>query len=107
MAKGGGPGELSCGVEAVYCKNAWWLLLFLTEDVAKLSVTDPRSILHHGRKHRLKIAAGAADYLEHLRRSSLLLQCLVALARQQRNLLVYATNGRRAATRDLWRIAVL
>ena len=43
-------------------------------DIAKLGVADANGILQHGCKHRLKIAGGAADDLQHLRRGCLLLQ---------------------------------
>ena len=42
-------------------------------DIAELGIADANGILQHGRKHWLKIAGRAADNLEHLRRSRLLL----------------------------------
>ena len=45
-----------------------------TVDVSKLGVANANRVLQHGRKHRLKIAGGAADNLKHLRRGRLLLQ---------------------------------
>ena len=42
-------------------------------DIPKLSVTDADGFLQHGGKHWLKIAGRAADDLEHLRCSGLLL----------------------------------
>ena len=76
-------------------------------DAAELSVADADGFLQYRLKNRQKVAWKTADDLEDFGGSRLLLQRLVALARQQRNLLVFATNGRRTATRDLWRIAVL
>ena len=69
------------------------------EDNSEFGVADAYGFGEHCFKHRLKIAGRATDNLEHLRGGSLLLLApLVALACQQRNLLVFATNGRRAAT---------
>jgi len=47
-----------------------------TENVAELSVTDPRGISKHGCKHRLKITGRATDNLKNLGGSSLLIQRL-------------------------------
>ena len=46
---------------------------FTAVDGAKLGVAETDCVLQHGRKHRLKIAGGATDNLEHLRRCRLLL----------------------------------
>ena len=44
-----------------------------TKDIAEVGITNPRSILQHGREHWLKIARRAADNLKHLGGSRLLL----------------------------------
>ena len=44
-----------------------------TEDVAEVGVTNPRSILQHGRKYWLKVAGGAAYNLKYFGGGSLLL----------------------------------
>ena len=43
-------------------------------DIAERGVANPDRILEHGSKYRLKITGRAADNLEHLRSSGLLLQ---------------------------------
>ena len=43
-------------------------------DISKLGVADADGVLQHRCKHRLKVAGGAADDLQHLRCRSLLLQ---------------------------------
>ena len=53
--------------------NKMQSIAILTVDVAEVGVADARSILQHGREHRLKVAGRAADNLKHLGRSSLLL----------------------------------
>ena len=52
------------------------LLTIPPVDVPKGGVAKPNGFLKHGGKYRLKIAGGATDNLEHLRRGSLLLQRL-------------------------------
>ncbi len=44
-----------------------------TEDVAEFGVTNPRSILQHGREYWLKVAGRAAYNLKYFGGSSLLL----------------------------------
>ena len=43
-------------------------------NISKLRVAEPDSVLQHGLEHRLEIARGPTDDLEHLRRRRLLLQ---------------------------------
>ena len=47
-----------------------------------MSVTDANGLFQHGRKHRLKIAGGTADNLEHVRRCRLLFQRLSEFVEQ-------------------------
>ena len=61
------------GRRCIVCRDEAHGVVFPTEDIAELGVTDARSIPQRRCKHRLKIAGGAADNLKNLRRSSLLL----------------------------------
>ena len=54
------------------------------KDIAELGVADANGFLQHCRKHRLHIARRAADDLQHLRRSGLLLKRLAQLGEQPR-----------------------
>ena len=53
-------------------------------NISKLGVADANGFLQHGGEHRFKIAGGAADDLEHLRRGRLLLKRLTQFAEQPR-----------------------
>ena len=50
-------------------------------DISKLGVAEADGVLQHGLEHRLKIARGTADNMEHLRHCRLLLQGFREFAR--------------------------
>jgi hypothetical protein len=56
------------------------------ENVSKVGVADANGLLQHGGEHRLKIAGRTADGLKYFRRCRLLLQRLVPLACEPRDL---------------------
>ena len=58
------------------CRNKVQGIVHPPIDIAELGVANPDRILQHGCKYRLKIAGGAANNLQHLRRGRLLLQRL-------------------------------
>jgi hypothetical protein len=55
-------------------------------DISERGLTDADGFLKHRLKHGLKITGGTADDLEHLRGCRLLLQRLVQLAGEPRDL---------------------
>ena len=61
-------------------------LFVVKEQIAEVSVADPRGVLQHGLEHRLQLARRTADDLQHLGGRRLLLQRLAQLARARLHL---------------------
>jgi hypothetical protein len=65
----------------IMCRNKVQSVVLPPIDIAERGVANSDRVLQHGCKYRLQIAGGAADNLQHLRRSSLLLKRLSEFAR--------------------------
>lgn len=74
---------------------------------SKLGVTNSCRVLQDDIEDRLQVGRRTRNNAQHFGSRSLLLQRLIALVCQQRNLLVFVPNGRTATTRDLRRIGAL
>src|SRR5260370_15324187 len=74
---------------------------------AEIGVAQPGRAPGDGIEGRLCIVRRQTNDTQDICGSGLPSQRLVALACQQRDLLVFVANGRRATTCDLWRFAAL
>src|ERR1700676_4400593 len=74
---------------------------------AEIGVAQPGRAPGDGLEGRLCIVRRLPNDTQAICGRGLPSQRLVALACQQRDLLVFVANGRRATTRDLWRFAAL
>ena len=74
LARNGERLRLSAKAVACYAQRLNEGLTIPEINISKRGIADANGILQHGCKHRLKIARGACDDLEHVGRGSLLLQ---------------------------------